>query len=88
MENKSIAPNRKQRRAAYSQRVKLATVGIVNGIPQQGIRGSLTGSNRSRPIKRYKKTWYTPDQYRDVIGGWMVKVLDARIGKIHTGIPL
>lgn len=80
------AGNRKSRRAAYSKRVKLSTFKIANGVPQQVIRGSLTGSNRSRPIKRYKKTWYTPDQYADVIGRWMVGVLDKRIGKIHTGI--
>ena len=72
--------NRASRRATYAQNRKCATIGLVQGVPQHGIRGALTGSNRSRPIKRYKKTWYTPDQYADVIGRWMVACLDKRVG--------
>lgn len=73
------AGNRATRRANYAQNRKCATIAIEGGVPQHGIRGSLTGSNRSRPIKRYKKTWYTTEQFADVIGRWMVKVLDKRM---------
>lgn len=72
------AGNRKSRRAAYSQRVKLSTFKIANGVPQQVIRGSLTGSNRSRPIKRYKKPQWHPEQFADILGRWMVAKLNQR----------
>lgn len=72
--------NRASRRAAYSHARKCATIALVDGKPQHGVRGSLTGSNRSRPVCRYKKTWYTPDQYADVIGRWMVACLNKRAG--------
>ena len=74
------AGNRKSRRAAYSQRVKLSTFKIANGVPQQVIRGSLTGSNRSRPIKRYKKPTWHPEQFADILGRWMVAKLNQRAG--------
>jgi len=72
--------NRATRRAAYSQKRKLSTVAIVNGVPQQAPRKSLTGSNRSRPLLRFRHGQLTMDQYSNIIGRWMDSRLAIRKG--------
>lgn len=46
--------NRASRRAQFAQNRKLATIGIRDGKVVQGVRGALTGSNRSRPRVKFK----------------------------------
>lgn len=47
--------NRKQRRANAAMAPKSVTVGLkADGTPILGVSRSITGSNRSRPIVRYK----------------------------------
>jgi len=43
--------NNKQRRATSARQRKIATVGWNNG-PVYGVKGAITGSNRSRPFTK------------------------------------